>query len=207
MCLSRSVCFSACTECVCFLCLVSLLLPDFGYHPSSRLALTLDTPSRPASPPSGSPMSPELPETCVPAFLGLEIRLSKYLAASRGFRVSREEDGFGWRRVSPAPGGPQSHDVLSFASAGPLAARPLSGLAMEGRRGCCWLWPGLEPRRPGYNLCWRPPEIRGSRAEWEAKLRWPLSTSWVSRKCTLSQESLPSGPSWTSQILLSTSGC
>ena len=56
--------------------------------------------------------------------LGPEIRLSKYLAASRGFRVSREEDGLAGSG-SPLPlGGPQARDVLSFASAEPRAARP-----------------------------------------------------------------------------------
>lgn len=36
--------------------------------------------------------------------------------------------------------------------------------------------------------------------------RWLVSICWLSRKHTLSQENLPSGPSWASQILLGTSG-
>lgn len=56
--------------------------------------------------------------------MGPEIRLSKYLATSRGFRVSREEDGLAGSG-SPLPlGEPQARDVLSFASAESLAARP-----------------------------------------------------------------------------------
>lgn len=67
--------------------------------------------------------------------LGPEIRLSKYLAASRGFRVSREEDGLAGSG-SPLPLGGHSHMMsCPLPQLGLWLHVPLSRLAVEWRRG------------------------------------------------------------------------
>lgn len=109
----------------------SLLLPDTGWSLSFRLTLLL-------APPSGSSMSPELPRPLLQLSLGPEVRLSKYLAASRGFRVSREEDGLAG---SGSPLLLGSHRHVMSCPLPQLDLRlhvPLSRLAMGGG-GCCWL--------------------------------------------------------------------
>lgn len=156
-------------------------------------------------------MSPELPPAPAPAFFGARSPAVQIFGRLQGIPGQQGGGWAGWPGVSPAPGGPQARDVLSFASAGPWAARP-SQQAGSGGGGCCWLWPNLEPRGSSCSLHWGQPKQGGSRAWQEGRSRYlglgpTLNICWISRKCTLSQESPPSGPSWAPQILLDISGC
>lgn len=89
------------------------------------------------SPPLDSLMSPELPEACVAAFFGARSPAVQIFGRLQGIPGQQGGEWAGWRRVSPAPGGPQSRDVLSFASAGPRAARPSQQTGNGGGGGCC----------------------------------------------------------------------
>lgn len=109
------------------------LLPLDGCSPPSWACLH--------SPPLGSPMSPELPQAL--AFFGARSPAVQIFGCLQGIPGQQGGGWAGWLGVSPAPGGPQACDVLSFASAGPRAAHPLSRLAM-GVGGCCWSWPSHE---------------------------------------------------------------
>lgn len=84
--------------------------------------------------PLGSPMSPELPQAPAPAFLGARSPAVQIFGRLQGIPGQQGGGWAGWLGVSPAPGGPQARDVLSFALAGPPAARP-SQRAGNGGRG------------------------------------------------------------------------
>lgn len=92
-------------------------------------------------------MSPELPQAPAPAFLGARSPAVQIFGRLQGIPGQEGGGWAGWLGVSPTPGGPQARDVLSFASAGPRAARP-SQQAGNGGGGCCWLWPSLEQEIP-----------------------------------------------------------
>lgn len=93
------------------------------------------------APPSGSTMSPKMPQACVPVFLEARSPAVQIFGHLQGIPGRPRGRWAGWRRVSPASWGPQSRDVLSFASAGLLATH-LSEQAGNGvgGGGCCWLW-------------------------------------------------------------------
>lgn len=69
-------------------------------------------------------MSPKLPEACVPVFFGARSPAVQIFGRLQGIPGQQGGRRAGWRRVSPASGGPQSRDVLSSGSAGPLASHP-----------------------------------------------------------------------------------
>lgn len=96
-------------------------------------------------------MSPKLPQACVPVFLEASpaVQIFGHLQGIPGQPKGRWT---GWRRVSPASWGPQSCDVLSFASAGPLATHPLDKLAMELGEGAAAGSVQLALRGAGYSL-------------------------------------------------------
>lgn len=73
---------------------------------------------------SGSPVSPELPQAPAPAFFRARSPAVQIFGCLQGIPGQQGGGWAGWLGVSPAPGGPQARDVLSFASAGPWAARP-----------------------------------------------------------------------------------
>lgn len=89
-------------------------------------------------------MSPKVPQACVPVFLGARSPAVQIFGHLQGIPGQQGGRWAGWRRVSPASGGPLSRDVLSFASAGSLAAHPSEQAGNGvGGGGCCWLWPKL----------------------------------------------------------------
>lgn len=160
-------------------------------------------------PPPGSPVSPQLPRAPAPAFLGARSPAVQIFGCLQGIPGQEGGRWAGWPGVSPAPGGPQARDVLSFASAGARAARP-SQQAGSGGRGLLLALAQSGAERLQLQLPLG--EQRRSWAGWEGRPRClglgpTLSICWVSRKCTLSQESPTSGLSWAPQILLDTSGC
>lgn len=97
-----------------------------GASPAGRPCLQL--------PPPGSPVSPQLPRAPAPAFLGARSPAVQIFGCLQGIPGQEGGRWAGWPGVSPAPGGAQARDVLSFASAGARAARP-SQQAGNGGRG------------------------------------------------------------------------
>lgn len=94
-------------------------------------------------------MSPKLPQACVPVFLEARSPAVQIFGHLQGIPGRLGGRWAGWRRVSPATWGPQSRDVLSFASAGPLATHPSEQAGNGvGGGGCCWLWTAFVER------CW-----------------------------------------------------
>ncbi|MEJ1285782.1 solute carrier family 38 member 3 [Cricetulus griseus] len=115
---------------------------------------------------------------------GQGVRLSKYLATSRGFRVGREEDGLAGAG-SPRPLGGHSH-VMSC----PLPQQdlwlhvPLNKLAMELEEGLLLALASLGQEVLAAVSLKNQPEQRGSKLRWETRPRCLVSICWLSRKCS-----------------------